>query len=953
MASVRKSASARGARNAWALRRDVAETSRTTPRRDRRRDESGDTLIEILMALVVLGLASVALIIAFGTSISSSAEHRQLSSSGIVLDSISQQVISDIQNWDGPSGTDPGALFQCGYVYQNYVTATAATFAASNPSLPSNFTAGFAVSDPIEYWSPTTNSFSSGDPAVTNSCEAGQPQLVTITIDDSSDSQTYTNSFVVDSPLDTLSGSGSSGSYGAAEQLVFTTSPGGASTGGVFTTQPVVTVEDQSGNAVLDDLSPVLLTLYSATDGPVTNGAVLSGCAGSESLGVVTFTGCKISVAGSYDLVATDEGLTSQPIAITVSPTTDYLSFTTEPAGGQSGLTLATQPVVQVYKANGSLDTGWSGTITLTTSGGTLTNCAPMTITGDKATFSGCDFAGAIYHNPTNGQTLATPYTMTATATSAISTSPATSTAFAVSSAGTASQMVFSQQPTGSASSSLPSAFTTQPIVTLEDSFGNSETSSTLSVTLSISAGTLEGCTAGVTATNGSATFSGCSGSQYGDELTLTASATGLSSATSAEFNITGVASKIVFATPTGASGQPEAGVSGTAFLTQPILTIEDANGNAVTASTASISLSSVIANVSPYTPGGILQLCTNLIPYEGEVLVQTCTFSGIVGDPYYLLATQGTLSAVSVAFTPTAAGTPTQLVFLTQPVGGAAGSPFTTQPVVAVEDAGGNIVNTSAETISLAASGGTLSSCSQLQSTSGLVNVQGCTFGGLDTGSYTLTASASGLTSATSTNFAPSGPGPVSATLSTVVANPVIVQDNGTAASTVTVTLEDAYTNVISGDTVMVAQGATSSVISPASVASGSNGAAVFSVTDTHQEIATFTGDDVTQSTVLGQQAQVSFATQLTPPTNVALAYGTSAGSIGVTFTPPTNAPGTQTYMAQACQNLGMTTNCVAPQAISSGGQITLLNYTQGSAGTNYYVTITASASSGYLASS
>ncbi len=107
-------------------------------------------------------MASVALIIAFGTSISSSAEHRQLSSSGIVLDSISQQVISDIQNWDGPSGTDPGALFQCGYVYQNYVTATAATFAASNPSLPSNFTAGFAVSDPIEYWSPTTNSFQLG-----------------------------------------------------------------------------------------------------------------------------------------------------------------------------------------------------------------------------------------------------------------------------------------------------------------------------------------------------------------------------------------------------------------------------------------------------------------------------------------------------------------------------------------------------------------------------------------------------------------------------------------------------------------------------------------------------------------------------------------------------------------------------------------------------------------------
>ena len=949
--SVDQSVGTRQVSNGESIGRSLDATSR----RDRRRSESGDTLIEILIALVVLGMASVALIIAFGTSISASAEHRQLSASGIVLDSISQQVISDIQNWDGPSGTDPGALFQCGYVYQNYVTATAATFASSNPGLPSNFSAGFATTDPIEYWDPTTNAFSSGDPAQVNSCEAGEPQLVAITIVDASDNQTFTNSFVVDSPLDTVTGSGPSGTYGAASQLVFTTSPGGASTGGVFTTQPVVTVEDQNGNAVQDDLSPVLLNLYLDTsDDPVTNGAVLSGCAGSESLGVVTFSGCTISVPGSYYIVATDDGLTSQPVAITVSPTTDYLSFTTqgEPAGGQSGLPLTTQPVVEVYKANGSLDTGWSGTITLTTNGGSLTNCAPMTISGDKATFTGCDFAGAVFYNPFNGQTEKTPYTMTATATSATTTSPATSTAFTVTSAGTPSQMVFSQQPTGSAglaSGGLPNTFTTQPVVTLEDSFGNLETSSTLAITLSISSGTLEGCTAPVTASNGSASFSGCGGSQYGTGLTLTASAgTGVSSATSAVFNITGVATQMIFTT------QPTAGVSGASFQDpQPVLKIEDATGSVVTASNTAISLSSVITNTAPYTPGGVLSLCTNLIPIEGVVSIDTCTFAGVVGDPYYLLATQGsTLTAVSVAFTPSAAGTPTQLAFLTQPVGGPAGSPLTTQPVIAVEDSGGNIVNTSTVSISLAASGGTLSSCSQLQSTSGLVNVQGCTFGGLDTGSYTLTASASGLNSATSTNFAPSGPGPVSSTLSTMVANPTIVQDNGTATSAVTVTLEDAYGNVIPGDTVMLAQGATSSLISPASIASGSNGTAVFGVTDTNQEIATYTGDDVTQSTVLAQQVQVSFATQLTPPTNVMLAYGTSAGSIGVTFTAPTNAPGSQTYTAEACQNSGMTTGCIGPEAITSGGQITLLNHTQGSAGTVYYVTVTASASSGYLVS-
>jgi type II secretory pathway pseudopilin PulG len=41
---------------------------------DRRRSEAGDTLIEVLLAIVVLGLTSVALLTAFGTIISSSAE---------------------------------------------------------------------------------------------------------------------------------------------------------------------------------------------------------------------------------------------------------------------------------------------------------------------------------------------------------------------------------------------------------------------------------------------------------------------------------------------------------------------------------------------------------------------------------------------------------------------------------------------------------------------------------------------------------------------------------------------------------------------------------------------------------------------------------------------------------------------------------------------------------------
>ena len=40
--------------------------------------ERGDTLVEVLLAIVILGLAGVALLTAFATSITASAQHRNL-----------------------------------------------------------------------------------------------------------------------------------------------------------------------------------------------------------------------------------------------------------------------------------------------------------------------------------------------------------------------------------------------------------------------------------------------------------------------------------------------------------------------------------------------------------------------------------------------------------------------------------------------------------------------------------------------------------------------------------------------------------------------------------------------------------------------------------------------------------------------------------------------------------
>ncbi len=66
----------------------------------------------------------------------------------------------------------------------------------------------------------------------------------------------------------------------------------------------------------------------------------------------------------------------------------------------------------------------------------------------------------------------------------------------------------------------------------------------------------------------------------------MTAAANGLTTATSNAFNITvGAAAKLAFTT------QPGGGANGTAWTTQPAVTIEDAGGNTVTTATNAITL--------------------------------------------------------------------------------------------------------------------------------------------------------------------------------------------------------------------------------------------------------------------------------------------------------------------------------------------------------------------------
>ncbi len=449
---------------------------------------------------------------------------------------------------------------------------------------------------------------------------------------------------------------------------------------------------------------------------------------------------------------------------------------------------------------------------------------------------------------------MATPYTFTASAAGSLPAVPATSNTFSVSKYGPATQLVFSAQPSGVDGTSASAVFPGQPAVTVEDSFGNvvnSASSATNPVTLNITGGEiLGGCSQNWSL--GVDTFSGCHGNAYATGLKLIASSPGLTSATSTAFNISGAATHLVFIR------QPMAGASGATLTTQPVIAFEDATNQVVTSSTSAITLAS---------SGGSLTLCTGLAPVLGVATLGNCTFTGLVNTPYTLTATatnslNQVITGTSSTFTPISPGVPSQLVFTTQPIAGNSESVFTTQPVISVEDAGGNVVTTSTLGVTLTASGGTLSSCSGLSAVAGVINVSNCTFAGVVGTQYSLTATPTSgpLPSATSGFFSPTGPGAVSAVTSTVVASPSTVLANGIATSTVTVTLEDSYGNVVPGRSVTLSAGGGNSTITTISATTDANGVATFSVADLNPESVVYSATDATDSIALTQTATVQF---------------------------------------------------------------------------------------------
>jgi len=521
---------------------------------------------------------------------------------------------------------------------------------------------------------------------------------------------------------------------GTATQLAFSVEP--VNTAATVSVTPAIKVQvhDAGGNLVPTATNSITLAINSNPSSGTLSGTLVVAAVSGEA----TFSDISIDKVGTgYTVDATAGGLgtaTSASFDITVGTATQ-LVFSVEPANAVSTVAISPAIKVQVLDAGGNLVPTATNSITLAInsnpSSGTLSGTMTVAAVSGEATFSDISI-----------DKVGTGYTLDATA-GGLST--ATSGSFDIT-VGAATQLVFSAEPTSTVSTvAISPAIKVQVL----DAGGNLVPTATDSITLAInsnpSSGTLSG-TLVVAAVSGEATFSDISVDKAGTGYTLDATAGGLSTATSAGFNITvGVATQLVY------SVEPTNTVSTVAVSPAVKVQVHDAGGNLVPTATDSITLA-INSNPSSGTLSGTLVVAA----VSGEA-----TFSDIsidkVGTGYTLDATAGGLSAATSASFDITVGVATQLVYSVEPTNTVSTVAVSPAIKVQVHDAGGNLVPTATDSITLAInsnpSSGTLSGTLVVAAVSGEATFSDISIDKVGTG-YTLDATAGGLSTATSTSF-------------------------------------------------------------------------------------------------------------------------------------------------------------------------------------------------------
>ena len=413
------------------------------------------------------------------------------------------------------------------------------------------------------------------------------------------------------------------------------------------------------------------------------------------------------------------------------------LAIATAPSStAVAGVDFAQQPVIQVQDQFGNLRMADnSTTVTVTNTGSTvLEGTTNITVAGGVAAFAGLDYTVAETIKlgfVTTGLTVATSGNIV------VSPAPA-------------SQVTVKTQP--SASVLAGAAFPQQPLVRVEDVYGNlrsSDNSTVVTAVLDQGSGSLLG-TLTATAVSGVATFANLN-YQVAETITIDFTSGSLDLDTSTAVTVNpAAANQLVIQT------QPSAvATAGVPFAQQPAIQIQDQFGNLCVTNNSTV----VTASRNAGTGVGTLQGTVNVTAVSGIV-----TFANLAHNVAGTISVDfnssglATATSSSISITPASA---TRLAFSTQPGSATVGSVFGIQPALVTQDALGNnsVLGLAANqivTVTLSSGTGTLQGTATRDIGSAAGN-GAITYANLEidsAGSKQLTASASGLTNAVSASF-------------------------------------------------------------------------------------------------------------------------------------------------------------------------------------------------------
>jgi hypothetical protein len=305
-------------------------------------------------------------------------------------------------------------------------------------------------------------------------------------------------------------------------------------------------------------------------------------------------------------------------------------------------------------------------------------------------------------------------------------------------------------------------------------------------------------------------------------------------------------------------SGDGQTGSVGNPLAEPVVVRLEDENGNGVGDKSVTFVAGPGAGSTDPVNattdPNGFASSVWTLGSSLGGKTL-TAIFSGLP----------------PVAFTATAiAATPTQLAFTRPPQVTAAGASFSPSIQVTVQDAAGNTVTNANDAVTLAIgtnpAGGTLAGTVTVNAVNGVASFGNVSIDQVGSG-YTLTASAAGLTAATSPAF-----DIVPTQVSTIIVITSDTPDPSTIGVPFTVTwnLNSSGTAPITGNVTVTVNGTADTCSAPAALGAGSCDVTI-TLNGSHRLTATFPGDAnyKSSSDIDAHQVKGTTSTTLTSSVN------------------------------------------------------------------------------------